>query len=88
MRAHRLKVTVPESHELRLRLPSDFPTGEVEVIVLEAQGEVSHPTSPQRRLTVDELMAARLQRPPGVAPVSLEDIERAIAEGGVGRGDV
>jgi hypothetical protein len=56
------------------------------VIVLEA----SHPMSsrPQPRLTVDELLAARLHRPPGVAPVSLEDIERAIAAGGVGRGDV
>jgi hypothetical protein len=86
MRTHRLKVTVPESHELRLRLPSDFPTGEAEVIVLEA----SHPASPrpQPRLTVDELLAARLQRPPGVPPVSLEDIERAIAAGGVGHGDV
>ena len=88
MRAHRLKVTVPESHELTLRLPSDFPTGEVEVIVLETLGDASQPTSPQPRLTVDELMAARLQRPPGVDPVSLEDIKRAIVEGGVGRGDV
>ena len=86
MRAHRLKVTVPESHELRLRLPSDFPTGEAEVIVLEASLPAG--PRPQPRLTVDELLAARLQRPPSVAPVSLEDIERAIAAGGVGRGDV
>jgi hypothetical protein len=38
-----------------------------------------------RRLSVDELMAARLTRPAEVAPVSLEDMERAIAEGASGR---
>jgi hypothetical protein len=88
MRAHRIKVTVPESLEVTLRLPSDFPTGEAEVIVLEGAGEASRSVVSQRRLTVDELMAARLQRPPGVAPVSLEDIEQAIVEGTLGRGDV
>lgn len=88
MRAHRLKATVPESHEVTVRLPSDFPTGDVEVIVLEARREASDGNGPQRRLTVDELMAARLPRPPGVSPVSLEDIERAIAEGAAGRGDI
>ncbi|MBM4362733.1 MAG: hypothetical protein FJ104_08635 [Deltaproteobacteria bacterium] len=34
MFAHRLKVLIPESHEVLLRLPSDVPTGEAEVIVL------------------------------------------------------
>ncbi len=88
MRAHRLKATVPDSHEVTVRLPSDFPTGDVDVIVLEARRQAADGKSPQRRLTVDELMAARLRRPPGIAPVSLEDIERAIAEGALGRGDV
>jgi len=34
MIAHRLKITIPESHEVTLRLPSDVPPGEAEVIVL------------------------------------------------------
>jgi hypothetical protein len=41
-----------------------------------------------RRLSVDEFLAARLTPPPGVAPVSLEDMDRAIAEGAIGRGSV
>jgi hypothetical protein len=41
-----------------------------------------------RTLSVDELLAARLSPPPGVGPVSLQDMERAIAEGASGRGSV
>ena len=37
-------------------------------------------------LSVDEFLAARLIPPPGVGPVTLQDIERAIAEGASGRG--
>ena len=37
-----------------------------------------------RTLSVDELLAARLAPPPGVGPVSLEDMDRAIAEGASG----
>jgi hypothetical protein len=35
----------------------------------------------ERRLSVDEFLAARLTLPPGVGPVSLQDMDRAIAEG-------
>ena len=34
MQAHRLKVTVPEDHQLEIRLPGDFPAGPAEIIVL------------------------------------------------------
>lgn len=34
-------------------------------------------------LTVDEFLDARITLPAGTSPVSLEDMERAIAEGGV-----
>jgi len=37
-----------------------------------------------RTLSVDELLAARLTPPPGVGPVSLQDMDRAIAEGASG----
>lgn len=42
----------------------------------------------EHTLSVDELLAARLTSPPGVGPVSLQDMERAIAEGASGRGGV
>jgi hypothetical protein len=34
-----------------------------------------------KRLTLDELLAARLTPPLGVGPVSLEDMEKAIEKG-------
>ena len=34
MRGHRLKVTVPEDHQLRVDLPGDVPPGPAEIIVL------------------------------------------------------
>jgi len=34
VQAHRLKVTVPEDHQLEIRLPQDFPAGPAEIIVL------------------------------------------------------
>jgi hypothetical protein len=33
MRAHRIQVTVPQDHELAVKLPDDFPLGPAEVIV-------------------------------------------------------
>ena len=38
-----------------------------------------------RALTVDEFLAARLTPPPGVGPMSLEDMDRAVAEGAIRR---
>lgn len=75
MHAHRVRVHVSKDHELRVTLPSDFPAGEADVIVIEAQG---------RRLTVDELLASRLDPPPGVSPVTRGDIAAgARSSGGV-----
>lgn len=34
MQAHKQTVTVPEDHQLEIRLPADFPAGPAEVIVL------------------------------------------------------
>jgi hypothetical protein len=84
MRAHRIKVQVSASHEVRITLPSDFPPGEAEVIVLGGEPEASAKAA--GKLTVDELLAARLSPPAGVGPISLADIEKAIADGASGRG--
>jgi hypothetical protein len=52
----------------------------VEIIALDAtDGPV-----PSRKMSVDELLASRL-KPAGVGSLSQEDIERAIAEGALGR---
>lgn len=50
----------------------------VEIIALD--------TAPRgNELSVDEFLAARIKLPTGSSPVSLEDMERAIAEGALGR---
>ena len=86
MRAHRTRVQVTDDHEVRVTLPSDFPAGDAEVIVLEAEPAVA--ASETRRLSVDELLAARLIPQTGIGSVTLEDMERAIVDGATGRGSV
>jgi hypothetical protein len=54
---------------------------QVELIALDAM-----PASPpEPRLTVDELLRSRIKLPPGTGPLTQEDIDRAIAEGALGR---
>jgi len=50
------------------------------------QPAVAAAMPPSQRLSVDELLAARLTPPAGVPPVTLQDMERAVAEGTSGRG--
>jgi hypothetical protein len=53
----------------------------VEIIALDA----ATTAAPERVLTIDELLASRIKLPPGVGPLSHEDMEQAIAEGALGR---
>jgi hypothetical protein len=53
----------------------------VELIALETAPDAG----PEHELTVDELLASRIKLPPGVGPLTQEDIDRAIAEGALGR---
>lgn len=85
MRAHRARVHVRHDHELHVTLPPDFPTGAAEIIVVPVADETR---PPERRLTVDELLAARLMPPPGIGPVTTHDIEVAIAAGAIGERSV
>lgn len=50
MLAHKLKLMVPENHELLVRLPEDFPAGETEVIFLSAVGSSSQRLDPRESL--------------------------------------
>jgi hypothetical protein len=34
MHAHKLKITVPQDHQVEIHLPEDFPPGPAEVIIL------------------------------------------------------
>lgn len=52
----------------------------VELMALDA----TPASAPEQRLTVDEFLASRIKLPPGVGPLSPEDLERAIAEGAIG----
>lgn len=61
----------------------------IERAKLEADEDTPKPaavTEGERKLTVDEFLGARLTPPPGLAPVTLHDMDRAIAHGASGRG--
>ena len=63
----------------------------IERAKLEAAEDTPKPAAVSERrrtLSVDEFLAARLTPPPGVGPVSPQDMDRAIAEGASGRGSV
>ncbi len=72
MHAHKLKVTVPETHQVVVRLPDDFPPGEAEVtVVSRAQNEVS---------SVDDfawLKSWSASLPPAAPTIPLEALDRS-----------
>ena len=66
------------------RLPLPDRLRVIEQATLEAAEDTPKPAAvsePTRTLSVDEFLAARLTPPPGVRPVSLQDMDRTIAEG-------
>ena len=70
MRRHAQRVTVTEKHEVVVRLPSDFPPGEAEVVVLSKVKEPPRGADLAKRL--DEWIAALPKAP----PISLDAIDR------------
>ena len=90
MYAHKTRTRIEGGHRVTVELPSDFPDGEVDVIVLPAVHDTDgeRTESRSRRLSVDELLSFRLVRPSGVEPVSLADMQSAIVDGALGRGDI
>ena len=81
MNAIRVDATIDEA--VARAIPALLPLlgKRVELIALEASPTVD----PLPRLTVDELLGLRMDLPPGIGPLSGGDIERAIAEGALGR---
>ena len=72
MRAHRTRITIPEDRDLRVRLPSDFPSGEAEVIVL------AEPAKDTDVVTLDfnEWLDALLSKVPDSPTIPLEALRR------------
>jgi hypothetical protein len=69
MRSHKVRVLVPESHEIQVRLPSDFPTGVAELEV-KADERVEPTTSgvgAAREFRLE--LAALLKRLPPAPPL-------------------
>lgn len=61
MKTHTLKVNVPEDHQLEIRLPSDFPAGPADVIVLASSGgKVLSESQQEMLVALAELKALRL----------------------------
>jgi hypothetical protein len=80
MNAIKIDTTIDEA--IARALPAFRPLlgRRVELIALEAGAAEAQ----QRKLTLDEFLASRLERPEGVAPVTLDDMEQAIIEGAIG----
>jgi hypothetical protein len=82
MHAIRVRTTVDEATASAIPALRPLLGKRVELIALQAEGESTQPAEP--KLTVDELLAARLTPPAGVGPVSLDDMEKAIEKGATG----
>jgi hypothetical protein len=63
MYAHKLKVTIPADHEVRFRMPADFPAGEAEVIVLAERKASLTQSSTFRVEATDPLTRLRAKYP-------------------------
>ncbi|MBN1611608.1 MAG: hypothetical protein JW940_33545 [Polyangiaceae bacterium] len=67
MLAHRIRITIPESHEVTVRLPVELPAGEAEVIVL--AGESLQPDPHRHTLSFED----RFPRDPALAPIQFHE---------------
>jgi hypothetical protein len=85
MNAIKVETTVDEATARAIPALRPLLGQRVELIALQTGGEPAQVT--QRKLTLDDLLAARLKPRPGVGPVSLEDMEKAIEKGATGAGD-
>lgn len=71
MRTHKMKVVVPRDHQITVQLPSDFPAGEAEVIVLASRAQPNAEREPFGRW-LDNL----LRLLPASPPIPLEALRR------------
>ena len=79
MNAIKIATTVDEATARAIPALRPLLGKRIELIALHADAESTRPRD--QKLTLDELLAARLKPPPGVGPISVEDMEEAIAKG-------
>jgi hypothetical protein len=82
-RAIRVVATVDEAIALAIPALRPLLGKRVELVVVHSETGPS-PSEEMPKLTVDELLAARLKPPAGVGPVCLDDMEEAIERGATG----
>ena len=78
---HRLVVNIPASHKIEIELPVTIPVGPAEILVIPQQVPAE---SPRTKLTLEELLARRVDGPPGSGALTDDDIQRAIIKGALG----
>lgn len=71
MQAHRLRITIPENHQLTIQLPVDIPPGQAEIIVLSEP-----PVRGQIVPSFEERLDAWIRGLPAAPVVSLEALRR------------
>lgn len=81
MKAIKVDTTIDEAVALAIPALRPLLGRRVELIALDAPSTLVS----ERPLTIDELLASRIKLPPGTGPLSIEDMEQAIAEGALGR---
>ena len=82
MNAIKVQTTVDEATASAIPALRPLLGKRVELIALQIEGGSSEPA--KQKLTLDELLARRVDAPPGTPPLSEEDIRRAIVEGAIG----
>jgi hypothetical protein len=78
---HRLVVNIPASHKIEIELPVTVPVGPAEILVIPQHAPVE---GPRTKLTLEELLARRVDGPPGSGALTDDDIQRAIVKGALG----
>lgn len=75
MRAHKIKIIVTDDHEVRAKLPSDFPAGSAELIVI-SETEPTATTTPEQRAREFSVWLEALLRNVPRGPALLENFDR------------
>jgi hypothetical protein len=74
MLAHRIKVVVPVNHEVKVTLPSNFPPGEAELIVLsDVSSAPSHTTKANAPAGSSTSVLRRFPKAGTFGPIELRD---------------
>ncbi len=71
MLAHRMKILIPENHEVTLRLPNELPPGAAEVIVLSDSSDRA-----SRGSNINAWLVSLAADVPGTPVLSLDALRR------------